>query len=191
MRRPSGHSPLSSRTVRQGEENSGGGRGEDRSSKSLKAPVRTLTLSNKGRQFWAERWCHLSYLLTTRHWLLCGRLMAGRQKQMERLHRRARRWLRVEGRWSWLEDGQGWRSMFARQRPQDWPKDARWGVMESRKTKTASKVFSLTASINWDERVWIEPVSEKEQAEVCIRHPRVALEDTTVLHGRDPSWRRM
>lgn len=67
---------------------------------------------------------------------------------MERLHRRARRWLWVEGRWSWLEDGQGWRSMFARQRPQDWPKDARWGVMESRKTKTASKVFSLTASIN-------------------------------------------
>lgn len=35
----------------QGEENSGGGRGEDRSSKSLKARVRTLTLSNKGRQF--------------------------------------------------------------------------------------------------------------------------------------------
>ena len=33
----------------------------------------------------------------------------------------------MEGAWNWLEDGQGWWGLFARQRPQDWPKDARWG----------------------------------------------------------------
>lgn len=67
---------------------------------------------------------------------------------MERPHRRARCWRGVERGWSWFEDGQGWRGVFARQRPQDWPKDVGWGVMESKKTKTDSKVFSLTASVN-------------------------------------------
>ena len=51
MQKPGGDAPPSSRMVRQGEENSGGGRGKDRSSESLKGPMRTLTLNDKGRQF--------------------------------------------------------------------------------------------------------------------------------------------
>lgn len=39
-------------------------------------------------------------------------------------------------------------------------------------------------------RVWLEQVCEEEQAEACIRHSHVALEDIRLkFKGREPNWR--